>query len=120
MWSKRSLLHIPQGLVAVLLLVAGMALSPVWAQEKESGGALVDEYYSGMYDEGGLFDDDWYYDAYDAPAAYPYWYGGYGWHGYYPYYAGVYDDAWGANDWYYDYYDYYDYEDDWWDWDIGF
>jgi hypothetical protein len=104
-------------LAAVLLLVAGVALSPVWAEDE---GVFADEYYTGLYDAGGVYDDDWYFDAYDAPAAYPYWYGGYGWYGHYPYYAGVYDDRWGANDWYYDYYDYYDYDNDWWDWDIGF
>jgi len=102
--------RVPAICVVVLLLNAGVALHPLWAQDE---GVFNGESYAGLYDQGGLYDDDWYYDAYDTPAALPYGYGGYGWYSYYPYYAGGYNEAGGPNSWYYDYYDYRNYDSDW-------
>jgi hypothetical protein len=89
-------------LIAVMLLMAGVTLSP--AQEREEG-IFDNEYQTGLYDEGEDYKDDWHYDAYGDAEKGEYWYGDYGWYNDRPYYSGAYAEAKEDDNWFYDAYD---------------
>jgi hypothetical protein len=100
-----------------MLLVLGATLHSASAQAQpdpyERYRMYNDEYYSGLYDEDGVIEDDWYYDSYRDAEPYDYWYDDYGWYDDSPYYSGLYDDEGDDDDWFFDSYDTFD--NDWWD-----
>jgi hypothetical protein len=70
-----------------------------------------DEYYEGVYEDGGVYEDDWYYDAYEEPYNDEWWEDDSWWEDN-DYYSGYYGET-DEDDWYFDTYD--ESGDEWWD-----
>jgi len=94
---------------ALAAAVAGIALAiPGYSAAQDDIGAFESEYsdYSGVFEDDGIGDDDWYYDSYetgelDADA----WWSDTEWYSN-EYYSGLYDGEQGAaDDWFFDTYD---------------